>query len=224
MIRVVATVAVSLMLSGCFVELLGATAIQGQLAATQAQGAAKQLEKAREFSAETTLRQAIDVYTAEKGAYPPSLQALVPDYMAEIPSKADGSPYGYDPETGALLEAPLQPSNITTADYRKLDQLRAAIYQYGQEVTWYPATLADLVPKYYPEYPLTSDGREFVYNAQTGTVEHPDNIAPPPAPVPHRGLAGQAAPPAGAAGRAANQPVGGAYSNKQMEMVEELGF
>ncbi|MGQ9919242.1 MAG: hypothetical protein ACUVS7_17700, partial [Bryobacteraceae bacterium] len=74
-------------------EVLTATAIQGELQAQQAQAIQRQVAVAANQSGRSRLEQAIRAYQAEKGAFPPSLEALVPDYLPSVPTRADGSPY-----------------------------------------------------------------------------------------------------------------------------------
>ncbi|MFM1920830.1 MAG: hypothetical protein RLZZ303_2464 [Candidatus Hydrogenedentota bacterium] len=237
----------ALSLTGCMAEVLTATAVQGQLQAQQLKGMKRQIEHAQGFSAETELRQAIQAYQGERGVNPPSLEALVPEYLARIPAKPDGSLYGYDPASGRLLDQPLPatPAAPSAEDWRKLDQLRAAIQQYGADTTWYPATLADLVPKYLPEYPRASDGREFLYDNQTGQVYAP-GVAPAPVPV-HPAPAGGGSvaheavgaigmqqqlnnmnqggtSAAGNRGRDAAHGVGAEHSDRQMKAIQDLGL
>ncbi|MBI1320909.1 MAG: hypothetical protein GC168_18440 [Candidatus Hydrogenedens sp.] len=236
MIRVVMTASV-LLLSGCMLEVLGATAIQSELQAKQLQGMKRQIEHAQGVSAEVSITQAIRVYQAKKGFNPASLEVLVPEYLPSIPAKPDGSPYGYDPQTGALLDHPVQKPNITADDYGTLDKIRAGIYQYGQATKLYPANLGDLVPNYLPQFPMTSDGRMFLYNPQTGEVIHPDQqvTTPAPVPVPAQGGYGSVSQPiqnmnqagvnaAQSRARSGTDAIAGGYSNRQMQQVEELGF
>jgi hypothetical protein len=233
----------TLPLSGCLLEVMTTTAVQGELAARQLKGAKKQIARAQGMASETEITQAIKVYQGEKGSNPPSLDALVPEYLPAIPAKADGSAYGYDPATGALLDQPL-PATPAAADWTKLDQLRAAIQQYGTDTTWYPATLQDLVPKYLPAVPAMADGRAFVYDNQSGQVYMPEAQPAPAAPKPAYGTspvaaetvgaigisqqldnmstAGTSA--AGSRGRASTQQVGGNYSDRQMQTADELGL
>lgn len=237
----------ALSLTGCMAEVLTATAVQGQLQAQQLKGMKRQIEHAQGFSAETELRQAIQTYQGERGVNPPSLEALVPEYLPRIPAKPDGSPYGYDPASGRLLEQPLPPAVAPPSadDWRKLDQVRAAIQQYGADTTWYPATLADLVPKYLPEYPRASDGREFLYDNQSGQV-YPPGGAPSAAPLPAAPVGGGSVTQeavgaigmqqqlgnmnqggtsaAGSRGRDAAHGIGAEHSDRQMKAIEDLGL
>lgn len=245
--RLVVLLTLALSLQGCLLDVVATTAVQGELQAQQLKGMKKQLDRAQGFAGETELTQAIKVYQSEKGNNPPSLDALVPEYLPRIPAKADGTPYGYDPATGALLDqpAPAAPAAPAAGDWAKLDQLRAAIQQYGTDTTWYPGTLADLVPKYIPAVPTMADGRAFVYDNQSGQVYLPGSLpAATPAPAPAYGgspvaaetvgaigisqqldnmsTAGTSA--AGSRGRTATQNIGGNYSDKQMNAADELGL
>jgi hypothetical protein len=88
-------------LPGCILELLTTTAIQGELQAQNAASATKQLEHTRRMADEMKVKQAIDVYRAENAAYPPSLEALVPEYLDAVPVDPIGKPlFAYDPSTG----------------------------------------------------------------------------------------------------------------------------
>ncbi len=235
-------------LTGCMAEVLTATAVQGQLQAQQMQGMKRQLDNAKGFSAETEIKHAISAYQAEKGALPPSLESLVPEFLPRIPPKADGTPYGYDPATGALLEEPLASGNtaMTPEDWKKLDQIRGAIQQYGTDTTWYPATLSDLVPRYLPEYPVTVGGGDFVYDNQTGEVYPPSS--PAPRPVVSRPVTGGGSSvmnetvgaigiqqelgnmnqggtnAAGSRGRENARGIGADHSDRQLNAIENLGL
>lgn len=48
------------------------------------------------------VQQAIETFYADYGRYPNSLQELVPTYLPEVPTKADGTAYNYNPQTGAV--------------------------------------------------------------------------------------------------------------------------
>ena len=48
------------------------------------------------------LDQAIKMYQATEGKFPPSLNALVPDYLHSIPAAPNGMNYTYDPATGVI--------------------------------------------------------------------------------------------------------------------------
>ena len=192
-----AVVLLVFLLSGCFVELLTTTAIEGDLQRRQLQTAAKALNTAKGFSARTSAEQAIGAYHAETGEYPPSLDALVPEWLPETPTQPDGTPFGYDPTTGALLDGPVQPLSPDMAgrieDEQEMARIRAAIDQFGQDTQYYPASLRVLVPNYLSEYPKTASGKDYVYDDQTGALSHPDGpiavgqAQPNPAQGPPRG-------------------------------------
>ena len=96
------TLLVAVALSGCGVELLGTTAVRGELEAQNAKSAIKQLDNVKGQAATINIEKAIKAYRADKGVNPPSLEDLVPDYLAKIPTKPDGSSYAYDPDTGKI--------------------------------------------------------------------------------------------------------------------------
>jgi hypothetical protein len=233
----------ALPLTGCLAEVLTTTAIQGQMQAQQMKGMKRQIEHAQGFAGETELRSAINAYMADKGVYPPSLDVLAPTYIATIPNKANGTPYGYDPASGTLLDSPV--AQPTGTDFAQLDATRNAIQQFGADTTWYPNTLADLVPKYLPAVPTTADGQQFIYDNQSGQVFLPNAqpaVAAPPAAAPSYGGSGALAETTTAIGisqdlnnmsnaganaarsRATSQPVGGDYSDRQMKAADELGL
>jgi len=162
----------ALFFAGCGAEILTATAISGQLQKEQVGAMKRNIDHAKDTTGRTATEQAIRTFQAEKGHHPPSLEALVPQYLAEVPRKADGSPYGYDPTTGRLLDGPA-PGGMPPADQQTMNQIRSAINQYGTATGYYPGTLDDLAPHYLPVPPRTQDGRPFHYNNQTGEVRHP---------------------------------------------------
>ncbi|MBI2433948.1 MAG: hypothetical protein HYV26_13860 [Candidatus Hydrogenedentes bacterium] len=176
--RILAFLTAVLLLSGCGVELLTTTAIQGELQAEQLKAMRGQVQRAAGTSGRINLQRALDTYKAEKGANPPSLDALVPGWIPTLPTQEDGSPYGYDPVSGQLLTGP----NAAGAanDQQMIQQIQAAINRYGTAVGYYPPTLDALVPAYLPSPPRTSTGQPFVYNNQNGYVGLPGS-APLPA-------------------------------------------
>ncbi|MBI2424384.1 MAG: hypothetical protein HYV27_16250 [Candidatus Hydrogenedentes bacterium] len=171
--RAILVVVLSMSLSGCLVELLTTTAIQGELQAKNATAATRVLGKVKEDQAQMQAKHAIDAYRAEKGVNPASLEELVPAYMAELPKKPDGSVYGYDPNTGQLLDQPYDPMMPTPQDAQTIAAIRDAINAYGTAVGYYPNRLDDLAPNYLAAAPRTSGGEEFLYNNQNGDVSHP---------------------------------------------------
>jgi len=162
--------------AGCGVELLTTTAIQGELQAKQAKSALGHLRYAENTASRISIQQAVDVYRAEKGVNPATLDALVPEYLPSIPEKADGGAFGYDPATGTVTDRPVpQPvvQGPTEADIQKMNQLAVAIDTYGRNTGYYPGSLAALVPDYLVHVPVTDGGQAFLYDPQTGAVYHP---------------------------------------------------
>jgi hypothetical protein len=166
-----------LLASGCFLELMGATAIQGTLQAEQATALNRQLNNVKNAASDIELNHAIQAYHAEYGYYPASLDALVPDYFSSVPTKPDGTSYGYEPDTGMLYEAPL--TNTGESDAQKIREINTAINAYGNATGYYPGDLYQLVPDYLWELPSSDGGRQFHYDPNTGAVTDPD---PSPAP------------------------------------------
>ena len=161
-------------LSGCGVEVLTATAVQGELQAQQAQAIQRQVTGMANQSGRVRLEQALRAYQAEKGTFPPSLDALVPDYLPAVPTRADGTPYGYDPVRGILLDGPATtPTGIPPADIEMMNRVREAINRYGMATGYYPPTLDALYPAYLSAPPRTTTGEPFLYNNQNGEVRHP---------------------------------------------------
>lgn len=176
-----------LALSGCGVELLTTTAIQGELQTQQMQAMKRQVQSASDTSGRVTLERAIQTYRAEKGVNPPSLASLVPDYVPAVPKRGDGTEYGYDPAGGVLLDGPAAaaaPGGATPADQQMMAAIRDAITRYGTATGYYPATLDALYPSYLAKPPRTSAGEAFLYNNQNGAVTHPRGGAAPAAPAP----------------------------------------
>jgi len=169
-----------LTLSGCFVELLGATAITGTLQAEQAKNVKPVLDNANNTAARTSLQSSVDAFYADRGYRPDRLDRLVPGYVPTLPRQADGAPFGYDPVTGKVLDGPgaLSPK---PADEGVMQDVRLAIDSYARDTGYYPSTLDQLAPNYYPEIPKTTAGERFLYDNQTGAVSHP---RPGGAPVP----------------------------------------
>lgn len=158
--------------SGCGVELLTTTAVQGQLQAQQLTAIRGQVQNAAQSTGRINLERAIRTYQAEKGTYPPTLDVLAPDYIPAVPVKSDGAAYGYDPATGQLIDnAPA--SGIDPSDYQTLNQIRTAINQFGTDTGYYPGTLDALYPNYLQTLPRTLAGESFLYDNQSGTVTHP---------------------------------------------------
>lgn len=171
-------------LSGCGVELLTATAIQSDLQAQQASTLTRQLNQVKESTALTSAKHAIQTYQAEKGVLPPSLEALVPGHLPEVPRQPDGTPFYYNSVTGQVLDSPAP----TPEDRQTVAQIHNAINAYGTAVGFYPPSLDALVPQYLPVSPRTAAGEAFLYNNQNGEVVHPRaSMATAGAPAPARG-------------------------------------
>ena len=170
-----------LILSGCLADVLVSTAIQGELQAKQLQTADRALKYAKQTKSDIEANQAIQTYTAEKGKYPASLNDLVPEWLPSVPVKPDGSPYGYDPATGKLLDAPVTPVSAAPApsvtNEQKMAQITAAITKYGMATGYYPPSLDALVPTYLPTMPTTARGARFIYDPQTGKLFDPTGTA-----------------------------------------------
>lgn len=66
-------------------------------------GAVNQAQKrAGKVVSTVGLDQAIKMYQAAEGKFPPSLEALVPDFLHSLPPAPNGMKYHYDPRTGAI--------------------------------------------------------------------------------------------------------------------------
>lgn len=232
----IALAGLTIILAGCGVEVLTVAATEAELQAQAATAAKRQLQYADQTVGRVQAEQAIASYMAEKGAYPPTLDALVPGYLNGVPRKSDGSAFGYDPVTGRLLDRP--PAGPNPADMHKVEEIKAAIHQYGMATGYYPATLDVLAPQYLPAPPRTTDGQAFVYDNQNGYVGLPG--APPPprvqgAPAAGSGPMGEVMTGIGmqqqlnansgaatnAAGGAARRSIGGA-TTRQNSMAEEV--
>ena len=192
------------LLTGCGAEVLTVAATQAELQKEAAQSATRQMRQAGATTGRIQAERAIQTYYAEKGQYPPSLEALVPNYMSGVPTRADGSPWGYDPRTGKLTDARGGPQaqGPTGEDIRNMERIRQAINQYGQATGYYPGTLQALVPYYLTEVPRTQGGQEFIYNPSNGDLRVP-GPAGPAGPVqggtPSRGAGGSGLGPMGEA-------------------------
>jgi hypothetical protein len=170
-----------ILVSGCGVETLTTTAIQGELQAQQVQAMQGQVASVSNTTGRINLERAIQTYKAEKGNNPATLEELVPNFIPSVPKHADGTPYGYDPSTGAVLDAPA--AAVTPQDLQTMQAIRDAINRYGTAVGYYPGTLDALYPTYLGNLPRTSAGEPFVYDNQSGAVAHPRQAATSPAPA-----------------------------------------
>jgi type II secretory pathway pseudopilin PulG len=243
----VGCVLVSLALTGCGVELLTTTAIQGELQAQQLQAMRGQVQGAADSTGRINLERAIRTYQADAGVWPPSLEVLVPNFIPALPVKSDGTPYGYDPATGQLSDAPA--GGPAPQDLQTMAAIRNAINQYGTETGYYPANLDQLYPNYLVSPPRTASGEPFLYDNQTGAVTHPHPAQPagvqrPQAPTAGMGGAGpmgevmtgmgvqqqlnsMGQSGANAAGGYARQSVGGitsGHNQQQNQAMDDLGL
>ena len=191
--RYAAVVLTALALAGCGIELLAGTAIQGKLAAEQASTLKGTLDHVKDTTSGWGVDQAVDAYRAEKGSYPPSLEALVPEYMPSVPKNVDGTPVTYDPNTGVVggvvspAPAPAarpEPAGDSQADQQTMETIRRAINRYGEATRYFPPTLETLVPYYLAKVPKTSTGQDFLYNPQNGALTIPPAPTGRPQPRP----------------------------------------
>ena len=215
-------VLIGFLCAGCGVELLATTAIRGELEAEQAGALKRQVGNAANSTGKVNIQRNIDLYAAENGHYPASLEDLVPRYMTRIPTRADGAPYNYDPSTGKLVDGPVapQPTGVTAGDRQKMNQIRAAIHRYGMAVGYYPPSLQALAPTYLAAVPKTDSGQDFVFHPQNGALFHPIELAGQTPPQSAPGYQAPTTPPAQPP-RPAGAPVGG--GGPMAEVVTGMG-
>lgn len=243
--RGIAAIMACLFVTGCGLDVLTSTAITGELQRQNVERLSGTTDAVEQRTATWEVNQAIAAYRAEKGENPPSLEALVPEFLAEVPKGPDGGPLAYDPRTGQTGQGAGQHAG----DYQTMNRIRQAINQYGHRTGYYPPSLDALAPHYLPEPPRTSDGRHFLYNPQTGAVQHPDGAmqqqrAPQPGQQRPGGgvspmvdgmtglgvqqeLQGQrqsGAPSAGGYGRSAVERTQDQHNQRQQEALDALGF
>lgn len=239
----------TLLLSGCLVDVLTSTAIQGELQAQQATAAQNTLNRVKNDTGQINLQHAVDIYQAEKGVYPESLDQLVPGFISPIPARADGGAFGYNPVTGTVLDDDRGPA---PADYRTMEQIKTAINAYGNATGYYPPTLDTLAQAgYLKTLPRTVSGAEFSYNKLNGAISHPlEGGIPSAAPARNMGgstpaggggpmgeamtgiamqeqlnsnnNAGSAA--AGSRGRSGARDAAARQTDRQQKALDELGF
>jgi hypothetical protein len=171
--RTMVLVSMALLLAGCGADVLVTTAVTADMQAQQLKAMRGQVQQASGKLGRVNIECAISMYQADKGSFPPSLDALAPTYLPAVPTKPDGSAYGYDPATGRLSDTPAPANGPTAEDLKTMEAIRAAINQFGTEVGYYPGTLDALVPKYLAAAPRTASGEAFLYNNQNGQVTHP---------------------------------------------------
>ncbi len=177
-IRVALCIGLVVSLAGCGLELLGATAIRGEMEKDSLQVLKRQMDHAQNTSSDLEVKHTIQAYYAETGQYPPSLEALVPEWLPAVPTKPDGMPYGYNPATGQLLDQPMPVVRQRgETDAQKMARIQDAIIQYGTAIGFYPESLQSLVPQYLASVPKTASGQDFLYNMQDGGLYHPNPAA-----------------------------------------------
>ncbi len=160
------------LLTGCGLDVLTSTAITGELQRENVERLTETTDAVEQQTARWQVNQAIAAYRAEKGENPPSLEALIPEFLAEVPKGPDGEPLAYDPATGSVGED----TQAQADDRQTMEEIYQAINRYGRQTGYYPPSLDALAPNYLSEPPRTTDGREFLYNPQTGAVAHPDAV------------------------------------------------
>ncbi len=193
--RCIIFVLLVLPLAGCGLEILGAAAIGSSMDAQNAKQGFQAINYAKQVTGKLGPQEAIQAYRAEKGVNPPSLEAMVREgYLTEIPKQPDGSPYGYDPATGNLLEgraaaspapALASPAALNSNDALSLQALRSAVATYARANGKYPPALQVLAPRYMLAVPKASNGQDFTYDPLAGAVY-------PPGGAPQGGGAGMA--------------------------------
>jgi hypothetical protein len=189
--------------TGCLVDMLATTAIEGELHKKSLESSMKALDYAKQTTGQIGAQQAIEAYRAEHGTNPPSLEALVPGYLATMPVQSDGRPWSYDPATGTLSDMPGANPAATAGlqDRIAMEQIQAAINKYGTATGYYPPSLQTLVPTYLSSVPKASNGQDFIFYPQDGRLINPAETQvatgafPPPAstsqrPSRGRGVAG----------------------------------
>ncbi len=161
--------------SGCLVEMLMTTAVTADMAAQNAGEVKGTFNDAQVDIDMVRLQEAVDLYAAEKEAYPAELSALVPTYIEAVPLRPDNKPYGYNPIEGEVYKTSDGPA---PADYFTMQNIEAAINTFGTNTGYYPPTLDALYPTYLPTLPRTASGKPFNYDNQNGQVTHPDEGKP----------------------------------------------
>lgn len=157
--------------SGCLVEMLMTTAVTADMAAQNAGEVQGSFSEAQVDVDMTRLQEAVELYAAEKEAYPADLSALVPNYIDAVPLRPDKKPYGYNPILGEVYETADGPA---PTDYLTMQNIETAINSFGTNTGYYPPTLDALYPTYLPTLPRTASGKPFNYDNQNGQVTHPD--------------------------------------------------
>lgn len=215
--RYVLLLALGVMHTGCLLEVMTTTAIQGELAAQNASQGQQALNNARDMKGKTELEQAIKLYAFDTNHYPVMLSDLVPGYLPAVPMRGNGQPFNYDSSTGKILmhgnAIPNQRAvSMTQGDVQNLELMRDAIYTYWQTTGRYPQSLDSLTPLYIDTVPSMSSGGAFLYDVTTGAVNHPVELR---APVPNQG---------GNASQQQPKMIQENYSDSQLETLVDLGL
>ena len=217
--RYLLLIAIGMTSSGCLLELLTTTAIQGELSAQSAQQGQQVMNQAKDTTRKTELEQAIRMYSFDKEHYPARLEDLVPAYLPEVPVRGNGNPFAYNPTTGKVSlrveKTPYRrgtPAVMTQTDVENLGLMRTAIYDYWSATGVYPKSLDSLTPLYIDSLPSMSSGGAFLYDASTGAVNHPAELVQ--------------SPPTGGGDAPQRKPkmIQENYSDSQLEQLVELGF
>ena len=210
-------------LTGCGLEVLTTTAITGELQKRDAERAMDTLERTERQTERWDVQQAVRAYRAEHGRNPASLEDLVPEYLAEVPTNAQGESMAYNPATGQVFER--------EGDGQRMERLRQAIQNYAQERRHYTPNLRALTPQYLSEIPRTDTGEPFAYNPQTGAVVHPRQLRQQQGnqrpggmqqqPTYHQPGAGGNV---GVYGRESIRGIERDHNQRQQQALDELGF
>jgi hypothetical protein len=207
--------------TGCLLEVMTTTAIQGELAAENAQSANHARDRANDTKSKIELESAVRAYSGLSGQYPASLDVLVPNYIPALPLQSNGKSFGYTPSNGTVFiqrdtigrQAPAQ-LTMTATDVTNLDALRGAIYRYWETTGRYPPNLESLAPIYIAVVPVMSSGGQFGYDVTRGVVSHPAEASQASAPNRPIGT------------RAGGDAVGisDAHNQQQQKALDDLGF
>lgn len=166
--------AVVMVAPGCMLELLGTTAIQGELAAESATAGLAALQRAEQMTQTASVDSAIRMYRAEYGKNPASLQVLVPEYIPAVPVGADGRQLSYDPRTGSVGAAGGVIATISQAEQTDMKLLREGIQRHRNVLGYPPGSLKALIQLgYLRSIPKTAGGVDYKYNPATGVLSHP---------------------------------------------------
>lgn len=220
--RTLSVLVIAFVSSGCLLETVTVTATQGELAAESARSANETLNTAKDTQHVIELQSAVRTYNGLHGHYPATLDELAPSVLAEVPKQSDGRSFKYDPVSGTVTiyrgaeqDTPSLPQpipHVTQQDLQNLELIAAAIYRYWEVTGRYPENLESLAPDYMATVPTMSNGAPYVYNVQTGAVNHPREL--------------MAAPPASQPVSGGNNPSGisGQNTNRQVKVMNELGL